>query len=144
MKSGVGLLLPVEGSMTAETYVRMLTEHVLPWIREKEAALNVRFTFMHDNAPSHSARLTRQFFAENGLNVMSWPPYSPDLNPIENLWAIFKRRIGSCATSLTSLADLVEVAKTVWAEIPQTICANLVNSIPKRIKLIIQSYIEKY
>ena len=46
--------------------------------------------FMHDNAPSHicCARLTLGFLkkslVKNATN-MDWPPYSPDLNPIENM-----------------------------------------------------------
>jgi len=46
--------------------------------------------FMQDNAPGHAARYTQAEFQDRGINVVSWPPYSPDLNPIETVWNIMK------------------------------------------------------
>lgn len=49
--------------------------------------------FMHDNAPVHTAHVVRDWLTEQEFDVMIWPPYSPDLNPIENLWALLKAKI---------------------------------------------------
>ena len=49
--------------------------------------------FQHDNAPVHKARIIQQFLAEKKWEVLEWPAYSPDLNIIENLWAIVKKRL---------------------------------------------------
>ena len=46
-----------------------------------------------DNAPAHKSRSTMQFFAQNGLDVLPWPPHSPHLNPCENLWTLIKGRL---------------------------------------------------
>jgi transposase len=32
------------------------------------------------------------FLAENNIPTLNWPPQSPDMNPIENLWAIIKAK----------------------------------------------------
>ena len=43
--------------------------------------------FQQDNAPSHTAKICKQWFEENNIKIMSWPAISLDLNCIENLWS---------------------------------------------------------
>ena len=49
--------------------------------------------FQQDNAPVHTASAIKNFLLENEWEGLDWPPYSPDLNSIENLSAIVKRRL---------------------------------------------------
>ncbi len=44
-------------------------------------------------APAHSAKTTYKWFADHDITVLDWPANMPDLNPIWNLWDIFKRKM---------------------------------------------------
>lgn len=57
--------------------------------RELEAykAVLKRHCLVQDNAPAHAALVRSKYFARRGIRLLPWPPYSPDLNPIETLWA---------------------------------------------------------
>ena len=52
--------------------------------------MNPELFFMQDNAPGHAAEYTIQELKDRGIPVIEWPPYSPDLNPIEVVWNIMK------------------------------------------------------
>ena len=75
------------GGVTAVIH-RQLLEEELPTLLDGD---NI---FMHDNAPIHTARIVRDYLEnELAFPILDWPPYSPDLNPIENLWKTLKQRI---------------------------------------------------
>ena len=49
--------------------------------------------FQQDDAPPHTARITKQWRANNGIPVLDRSPYSPDLNPIENVRGHLKQKL---------------------------------------------------
>ncbi len=51
------------------------------------------FIFQQDLAPAHTAKSTKSWLNEHGVGELDWPANSPDLNPIENLGGIVKRKI---------------------------------------------------
>ncbi len=51
------------------------------------------FIFQQDLAPAHTAKSTKSWLNDHGVGVLDWPANSPDLNPIENLWGIVKRKM---------------------------------------------------
>lgn len=103
--------------------------------------------FMHDNAPSHTAYIVRALLRELRIEVMIWPPYSPDLNPIENLWALMKAEIYLLYPELEFAPDnadtlnrLVAAAKEAWHAIEDHIHQSLIDSLPRRVAAIIEAH----
>lgn len=134
--SGRGNLwfLPPNQTMNARRYLQVLQDRLRPM-------MNIRATeiFMHDGAPCHRARSVTNWLHEQSIRLLHpWPGNSPDLNPIENLWSLVKRRVSSHHPS--SLTALKEVIKSVWCtEIDAGLCRKLVHSMPDRIKMVIKN-----
>jgi hypothetical protein len=51
------------------------------------------FIFQQDNAPVHVACTSKDYFEWKEIPLMTWPPYLPDLNIIENLWGIDSNKV---------------------------------------------------
>jgi transposase len=90
--------------------------------------------FQQDNDPKHKSHLVQSWIAQAGIDCMDWPSYSPDLNPIENLWADVKRRAE--AYNPRNVEELKKALRTAWEETSPKLIKKLIKSMPKRLKLV--------
>ena len=75
------------------------------------------------------------FFEENEIQVIPWPPQSPDLNPIENLWAYLKGRLEE--REIHGMAELEVAVRAEWNAVPLERLRTLVDSMPLRVRAVI-------
>ena len=81
-------LIVVPGNLTAVRYRdEILRPVAVPLVQQHQ------MTFQHDNARPHVARVCQDFLANNNIVPLDWPPYSPDLSPIEHLRDELDRRV---------------------------------------------------
>ena len=91
------------------------------------------------------ANKTKAWFKEWGIEVMDWPPYSPDLNPIENLWALLKKEAYKVYPDLNSLegkgdeaeSKLFGILQEAWGNIREEVIDGLVESMPRRVAALV-------
>ena len=60
-----------------------------------------------DNASFHRKKVLKKMAADAGCRVIFLPPYSPDFNPIEKVWANLKKFLRNQLTLFESLSDAV-------------------------------------
>lgn len=99
---------------------KVLNDALIPWTR-KQFGTN-SWTFQQDSAPSHKARMT-QIFLENHvprfISSQQWPPYSPDLNPMDfSVWSILEAAVST--KRYESVDTLKAALRREWKRIPQT------------------------
>ena len=122
--------------MDGQTYIKILFEHLLPW-KENHTENHDSFIYQQDNAPCHRSAIVKKWFHDVGLTSMMWPSYSPDLNPIENVWADIDRHLVKFPAKC--LTDLEAEIAYAWHHYPQDKIRNLIESMPNRIKLCIEA-----
>jgi transposase len=135
---GVGNLCRIYPIMTADVYVEILERHMLSskaWLLPHR---NAPFIFQQDNDVKHTSRKTTEWLQRNHVATLAWPPQSPDLNPMENIWSVFKQRVREGA-AVTSVERLWERMEDAWWAIEGDRCARLIDTMPARVQAVIKA-----
>ncbi len=133
--AGVGPLCFLKSTVNAAIYQEILEHFMLPSADKLYG--DADFIFQQDLAPAHTAKGTKSWFNDHGVTVLDWPANSPDLNPIENLWGIVKRKMRD--TRPNKADELKATVKETWVSIPPQQCHKLITSMPRRIEAVIKA-----
>ena len=115
-----------EQTLTADYYINnTLEKEVKPVLHSKNVneatdkrklfSSNRHMTFVQDGAPAHAAKATQAWCKRNLPNFIEktcWPPNSPDINPVENLWSIMDEVVYKDPTPKTIGSE------QAWKKIP--------------------------
>ena len=128
--------VPQGVKLSSATNCQFLKNVLEPWLEEVPLTRLKKVVFMHDNAPCHAAKATIKCLEGLGFKdetLMVWPPNSPDINPIENLWAIIKQRVYADAKQFSTLHELWKAIKLESAAIPHSLVKKLTYSVNDRL-----------
>ena len=95
--------------------------------------------FQQDGDSKHTAKIVKDWLNTQSFQKMQWPAQSPDLNPIENLLALLKKRLAGYDNAPKTLDELWSRVRTEWSNIPHDLIEKLVESMPRRINSVIKA-----
>ena len=95
--------------------------------------------FQQINASIHTTKMMQEWFSGQSFSLLTWPTQSLDLNPIKHLWAIFKRRLIQYVSPPKGMVELWERVVQVFSSITTHDCRSLVESMPKRMEVVVAS-----
>jgi len=103
--------LPKGQTINAEYYLSLLVQ-IKGILKEKRRGkVTMGVLFLHDNAPAHGALATQKKPANLGFQCLDYPPYSPDLAPLDyRLFPGLKKQLKG--RHFSSDAEVIAAAET--------------------------------
>ena len=134
---GVGMLVVYQGRLNANSYQEVAFRGLAPSIGAAFNPLLDQFMVLQDGATCHTGKGNRQWFESHGVNLLSMPPSSPDLNIIENLWSEIDQKLIDC--NYMTKKNFTEVLTNLWYQTSIKYVNALYESMPRRIEAVIKA-----
>jgi transposase len=91
------------GTCDAQVFNGWIETQLLPVLKAGQVVVM-------DNYCIHKTKETQRLIESVGCKIIFLPPYSPDLNPIENTWAVIKSRIKALQKTITDFHQAINQA----------------------------------
>lgn len=140
--AAVGIFGPVginvyQENMDSNLYSQILQSELIPNAKEIYDELGYEWVLVQDNARYHTSNTMEKFFDDNDIETLPLPAYSPDLNPVENLWTVLKHNVGK--RNPQNLEELERFIYEEWDLIPIDVVSSCVSSINQRMCDVVSS-----
>ncbi|KAH8029022.1 hypothetical protein HPB51_021926 [Rhipicephalus microplus] len=137
-KEGLRPRVLIDGNFSASTYFLIIERELLPYVL-KGPFKDGYSVYQHDKSPFHTARSVKSLLEGLTVRTLEWPPARADLNPIENVWCLVKRRLAARNLGSSTKETLFAAIQEEWEALrsrPEIVAA-LYNSIPSRVAQVI-------
>jgi hypothetical protein len=130
-------LIFIEGSVNSEAYRTMLRNYrIFESIQESAETRGVTLPFFQqDGAPAHTSKTTMAWLEKKTPLIKNWPPNSPDLSPIEMVWAILKKKLTERQPK--TLTEFKIVLREEYSDIPHETIDRMIAGMNARFRLCI-------
>ena len=127
-RRGVGKLCVLDRIMDRFYYRDILEQNLFPSIDHFK--FGQESNFMHDNDRKHTSEIVKRWLKQKTIQTLPWPSFSPDLNPVENLWDELERRVKKHQSK--NLQELELHLTQEWNNIELSVLEKLVDSVASR------------
>lgn len=130
----------MKGKINQEAYISCLSNHFLPWLEKITSEESRNFIFQEDGASCHTGGYASWFKKRCEIDGFDfWPTQSPDLDPIEHVWAYLEMCIEGRRHYIKNINQLEAILRDEWYSIPSSFLENLVGSMNSRFKAVIEA-----
>ena len=130
---GVGELQFIQNGWNRHVYKEILNQNLK---REANRLIGKDFIFQEDGDKVHTSKVASTWKRKNKIEILDWPPSSCDISPLENLWGHFKKRL-ALEKNPHDVEQFKLLAQRVWQETKVSLCEKLIESIPDRIRAVL-------
>ncbi|KAI1698455.1 tc3 transposase domain-containing protein [Ditylenchus destructor] len=120
--------------LNSRRYQRLLSNTLLPYVNRRR---DIPFVFQQDNATCHVSfrgpHSTTAWFNRQNIARLPWPPCSPDMNPVEHVFAMLVRTVYANGRQYQSRDQLENAIFEAWRNLPFEELRRLVTSMPCRV-----------
>ena len=148
----LGPIAFIDGSVNSHMYISVLQDKLLPFFQALHDDRAKDIIFQQDNAKVHASKLAtawpKDSAMQNGFSIIEWPTYSPDMNPIEELWAPLKTELLRRYPDMKLLQGIPDAIKQklqdrlweIWWNIGEAMLDGLIDSMPRRVKALVTAW----
>ncbi|GBM79126.1 hypothetical protein AVEN_256242-1 [Araneus ventricosus] len=135
--AALGPVVVVEQTMKAANYLNAIADQLHPYM----AFVFPNGIFQQDNSPCHKARIVLEWFEEHidEFHLISWPPNSPDFNPMENIWDVMEQQLTAQTPPCLNISTLCDRCLDIWYNLSPAKYQKLVTSMLRRVAAVLKA-----
>ena len=125
-------------NLTGGLYCKILQWHLLS---QADVFHQNSWFLVEDNDPKHTSKVVKTFMEENmPRKLLDWPSQSPDINPIENLFAWIKYQLNRLPHRRPTTVSALELKlNQIWNGISPEFLEPYWHSMPKRCRMVVNN-----
>jgi len=125
-------------NLTGKRFVRILSKKKA----EMKKLYPEGFILAIDNHPVHKSNRVQKYINNNFMDCLEWPSYSPDLNPIEEVWGWLKMKVNEGWPK--NMFDLRDSIRRNWEKLTTEMIEKYINRLEKKYRRVIELHGSRY